>query len=67
MCFTISYKKSMFNNQRYASTVPLVTQIILRDCIDSMKNERKDYLPVFKPEANGNNQQVTHIREESAY
>ncbi len=32
----------MFNNQRYATkgitnTVPLVTQIILWDCIDSMK------------------------------
>ena len=70
MGFTISYKKSMFNNQRYVtrgitSTVPLVTQIILRDCIDSMKNERKDYLQVFKLEANSNNQQVTHIREES--
>lgn len=60
-------EKSMFNNQRYVtkgitSTVPLVTQIILWDCIDSMKIERKDYLQVFKLVANGSNQQVTHIR-----
>ena len=60
-------RKSMFNNQRYATkgitnTVPLVTQIILWDCIDSMKTERKDYLQVFKLVANGVNQQVTHIR-----
>ena len=57
----------MFNNQRYVTrgitnTVPLVTQIILWDCIDSMKVERKDYLQVFKLIANGANQQVTHIR-----
>jgi|GEM_PF-3908783 hypothetical protein len=57
----------MFNNQRYVtkgitSTVPLVTQIIIWDCIDSMKVERKDYLQVFKLVANGTNQQVTHIR-----
>ena len=65
-------EKSMFNNQRYAtrgitSTVPLVTQIILWDCIDSMKVERKDYLQVFKLVANGTNQQVTHSQEEPAY
>ena len=51
----------MFNNQRYVtkgitSTVPLVTQIIIWDCIDSMKVERKDYLQVFKLVANGTNQ-----------
>ena len=62
----------MFNNQRYAtkgitSTVPLVTQIILWDCIDSMKTERKDYLQVFKLVANGSNQQVTHTQEEPPY
>ena len=59
----------MFNNQRYVTrgitnTVPLVTQIILWDCIDSMKVERKDYLQVFKLVANGSNQQVTHTQEE---
>ena len=62
----------MFNNQRYVTrgitnTVPLVTQIILWDCIDSMKAERKDYLQVFKLVANGANQQVTHSQEEPAY
>ncbi len=65
-------EKSMFNNQRYVtkgitSTVPLVTQIILWDCIDSMKIERKDYLQVFKLVANGSNQQVTHTQEEPPY
>ena len=62
----------MFNNQRYATkgitnTVPLVTQIILWNCIDSMKVERKDYLQVFKLVANGNYQHVTHSQEEPAY
>ena len=65
-------EKSMFNNQRYVtrgitSTVPLVTQIILWDCIDSMKVERKDYLQVIKLVANGTNQQVTHSQEEPSY
>lgn len=65
-------EKSMFNNQRYATrgitnTVPLVTQIIIWDCIDSMKTERKDCLQVFKLVANGTNQQVTHSQEEPAY
>ena len=58
----------MFNNQRYVTrgitnTVPLVTQIILWDCIDSMKVERKDYLQVFKLVANGTNQQVSTARK----
>ena len=62
----------MFNNQRYVTqgitnTVPLVTQIILWDCIDSMKVERKDYLQVFKLVANGNNQQVMHSQEEPSF
>ena len=65
-------EKSMFNNQRYVTrgitnTVPLVTQIILWDCIDSMKVELKDYLQVFKLVANGSNQQVTHTQEEPPY
>ena len=62
----------MFNNQRYVTrgitnTLPLVTQIILWDCIDSMKVERKDYLQVFKLVANGTNQQITHSQEEPVY
>ena len=57
----------MFNNQRYATkgitnTVPLVTQIILWDCIDSMKTE-KDYLQVFKLTAKDHTQHVTHSQE----
>ena len=62
----------MFSNPRYSTggiseTVPILTQIILWNCIDSMKVERKDYLQVFKLVANGNNQQVTHSQEEPAY
>ena len=62
----------MFSNPRYSTrgiteTVPILTQIILWDCIDSMKVERKDYLQVFKLVANSNNQQVTHSQEEPAY
>ena len=42
----------MFSNPRYSTggiseTVPILTQIILWNCIDSMKAE-KDYLQVFK-------------------
>ena len=62
----------MFSNPRYSTrgiseTVPILTQIILWNCIDSMKVERKDYLQVFKLIANGANQQVTHSQEEPAY
>ena len=65
-------EKSMFNNQRYVTrgitnTVPLVTQIIIWDCIDSMKVEQKDYLQVFRLVANGNSQQVIHSQEEPSY
>ena len=61
----------MFNNQRYVtrgitSTVPLVTQIILWNCIDSMKTE-KDYLQVFKLTAKDHTQHVTHSQEEPSY
>ena len=62
----------MFSNPRYSTrgiseTVPILTQIILWDCIDSMKTERKDYLQVFKLVATGANQQVTHSQEEPVY
>lgn len=62
----------MFNNQRYVTrgitnTVPLVTQIILWDCIDSMKIEQKDYLQVFKLTADNHTQHVTHSQEKPAY
>ena len=62
----------MFRNPRYstrgiAETVPILTQIILWDCIDSMSIERKDYLQVFKLVANGSSQQVTHTQEDPPY
>ena len=62
----------MFSNPRYSTKgisekVPILTQIILWNCIDTMKTERKDYLQVFKLVANGTNQQVTHSQEEPAY
>ena len=62
----------MFSNPRYSTrgiseTVPILTQIILWNCIDSMKTERKDYLQVFKLVANGTNQQITHSQEEPDY
>ena len=71
--FFVSGKGEKYvNNQRYVTrgitnTVPLVTQIILWDCIDSMKGEQKDYLQGFKFVANGTNQQVTYSQEEPAY
>ena len=61
----------MFSNPRYSTrgiseTVPILTQIILWNCIDSMKVE-KDYLQVFKLTAENNTQHVTHSQEEPAY
>ena len=62
----------MFSNPRYSTrgiteTVPILTQIILWNCIDSMKIERKDYLQVFKLTAENHTQHVTHSQEEPAY
>ena len=62
----------MFNNQRYTTkgitnTVPLVTQIILWDCIDSMKVERKDYLQVFKLTKTPTSQHIVHEQEQPPY
>lgn len=61
----------MFSNPRYSTrgiseTVPILTQIILWNCIDSMKAE-KDYLQVFKLTAKDHTQHVTHSQEEPAY
>ena len=61
----------MFSNPRYSTrgiseTVPILTQIILWNCIDSMKTE-KDYLQVFKLTADNHTQHVTHSQEEPAY
>ena len=62
----------MFKNPRYCTkgiseTVPLLTQIILWDLIDSMKVEEKDYLQVFKLTANDKTQHVTHTQEQPPY
>ena len=62
----------MFSNPRYSTggiseTVPILTQIILWNCIDSMKVERKDYLQVFKLTADNHTQHVTHSQEEPSY
>lgn len=61
----------MFSNPRYSTggiseTVTILTQIILWNCIDSMKTE-KDYLQVFKLTADNHTQRITHSQEEPAY
>ena len=61
----------MFSNPRYSTrgiseTVPILTQIILWNCIDSMKTE-KDYLQVFKLTADTHTQRITNSQEEPAY
>ena len=61
----------MFSNPRYSTrgiseTVPILTQIILWNCIDSMKTE-KDYLQVFKLTAKDQTQHVKHSQEEHIY
>ena len=62
----------LFNNPRYCTkgiseTVPLLTQIILWDLIDSMKVAEKDYLQVFKLAATDKTQHVTHSQEQPPY
>ena len=62
----------MFNNPRYCTkgiseTVPLLTQIILWNLIDSMEVEEKDYLQVFKLTSDGTTQHVTHSQEQPPY
>ena len=62
----------MFNNPRYCTrgiseTVPLLTQIILWDLIDSMEVAEKDYLQVFKLTATNKNQHVIHSQEQPPY
>lgn len=61
----------MFSDPRYSTggiseTVPILTQIILWNCIDSMKAE-KDYLQVFKLTAENHTQHVMHSQEEPVY
>ena len=62
----------LFNNPRYCTkgisvTVPLLTQIILWDLIDSMEVAEKDYLQVFKLAATDKTQHVTHTQEQPLY
>ena len=62
----------LFNNPRYCTkgiseTVPLLTQIILWDLIDSMEVEEKDYLQVFKLTTDSKTQHVTHTQEQPPY
>ena len=62
----------MFNNPRYCTkgiseTVPLLTQIILWDLIDSMEVEEKDYLQVFKLTTDDTTQRITHSQEQPPY
>ena len=62
----------LFNNPRYCTkgiseTVPLLTQIVLWDLIDSMKVAEKDYLQVFKLAATDKTQHVTHSQEQPPY
>ena len=62
----------MFNNPRYCTrgiseTVPLLTQIVLWDLIDSMEVEKKDYLQVFRLTTNDKTQHVTHTQEQPPY
>ena len=62
----------MFNNPRYCTkgiseTVPLLTQIILWDLIDSMEVAEKDYLQVFRLTTDGTTQHITHSQEQPPY
>ena len=62
----------MFNNPRYCTrgiseTVPLLTQIVLWDLIDSMEAAEKDYLQVFQLTTDGTTQHIIHSQEQPPY
>ncbi len=62
----------MFNNPRYCTsgiseTVPLPTQIILWNLIDSMEVAEKDYLQVFCLSAESGKQKIIHRQEQPEY
>ena len=62
----------MFKNPRYCTrgineTVPILTQIILWDLIDSMEVAEKDYLQVFCLTTDGSTQNITHTQEQPPY
>lgn len=61
-----------FNNPRYATRgisaeVPLVTQLILWELVDSMQVEEQDYLQVFTLTAEDGNQVIEHHKEIPEY
>ncbi|MGN0641351.1 MAG: DUF960 domain-containing protein [Oscillospiraceae bacterium] len=62
----------MFNNPRYAtsginSKLPLLTQIILWELIDTMEVAEKDYLQVFCLSADNGKQRIIHEQEQTDY
>ena len=62
----------MFKNPRYCTrgineTVPILTQIVLWDLIDSMEVAEKDYLQVFRLTTDGTTQHITHSQEQPPY
>ena len=62
----------MFKNTRYCTrgineTVPILTQIVLWDLIDSMEVAEKDYLQVFRLTTDGTTQRITHSQEQPSY
>lgn len=62
----------MFKNPRYCTrgindTVPILTQIVLWDLIDSMEVSEKDYLQVFRLTTDGTTQHITHTQEQPPY
>ena len=62
----------MFKNPHYCTkgineTVPILTQIVLWDLIDSMEVAEKDYLQVFRLTTDGSTQNITHTQEQPPY
>ncbi len=61
-----------FNNQHYCTKgiserLPITTQAILWDLIDSMKVDEKDYLQVFTLSVKNGQQKVLHEQEFPEY
>lgn len=61
----------MFSNNRYLTKgvqmeIPLELQLFMWECIDNLP-EPKDYLQVFKLEAFGEMQRITHTSENPEY
>ena len=61
-----------FNNQRYCTKgiserLPIMTQVILWELIQSMEVEEQDYLQVFTCTEGDGKQKLIHIQEEPEY